>query len=265
MLSKLFKHEMKATARLLLPLYLVLVVLTVMDRIVLNLHIFKGVFSFLPGSITFFYIMSLISIVIVSFVIIIMRFYKNLMTDEGYLMFTLPVKSHQLINSKLLASLIWTTASILSVIASLLLVFASPEHMRMFLDGLKMVIAEIKAEFGAANTTWFFIEMIILIIVGSISNILMIYVSIAVGQLVHAHKVIGAFGAYIGISVIIQFAVTFLAFIAGVIFPKMYNDLNDATAIPQMLFPIVILMVIACNALFYLVTNYIFNKKLNLE
>ena len=265
MLGKLFKHEMKANARLLLPLYLVLFVLTVMDRIVLNLHIFKGVFSFLPASITFIYIMSLISIVIVSFVIIVMRFYKNLMSDEGYLMFTLPVKSHQLINSKLLASLIWTTASVLAVFASLLLVFASQEHMRIFWDGLKMVMSEIKAEFGTGNTTLFFIEMIILIIVASINKIIMIYVSIAIGQLVHAHKVIGAFGAYIGISVIIQFAVTFLAFIAGVIFPKMYKDFNDATDILQILFPIVILMIIACNVLFYWVTNYIFNRKLNLE
>lgn len=45
---------------------------------------------------------------IATFVIIIRRFYKNVFGREGYLTLTLPVSSHQLILSKLLASLIWT-------------------------------------------------------------------------------------------------------------------------------------------------------------
>lgn len=37
----------------------------------------------------------------------VVRFRNNLMTDEGYLMFTLPVSVHQLLWSKLLVSMLW--------------------------------------------------------------------------------------------------------------------------------------------------------------
>ena len=40
----------------------------------------------------------------------VVRFRNNLMTDEGYLMFTLPVSVHQLLWSKLLVSMLWFIA-----------------------------------------------------------------------------------------------------------------------------------------------------------
>jgi hypothetical protein len=85
MLGKLFKHEMKACARLLLPLYLVLVVLAVMDRIVLGIHLFKGVIAIVPGAFTTIFVFANIAIAVISSVIVIYRFYKNMVTDEGYL------------------------------------------------------------------------------------------------------------------------------------------------------------------------------------
>lgn len=54
--------------------------------------------------------------------LMIYRFYKNYMTDEGYLMFTLPVNRHQLIWSKLLSALLYTAASAVAVTLSILLV-----------------------------------------------------------------------------------------------------------------------------------------------
>ena len=54
--------------------------------------------------------------------LMIYRFYKNYMTDEGYLMFTLPVNRHQLIRAKLLSALLYTAASAVAVTLSILLV-----------------------------------------------------------------------------------------------------------------------------------------------
>jgi hypothetical protein len=261
MLSKLFKHELKATARLLLPIYLVLVVLTIMDRIALNLDIFHGVLSIIPGLITMAYVISLVAIVIVSFVIIIMRFYKNLMTDEGYLMFTLPVKSHQLITSKLLTSILWTVASVVAVIASLFAVFATSDTWGMIVDVYKMAMVEIEAELGGF-TTILFIELILLIIFSLINGILEIYAAIAIGQLFNGHKVIGSFAAYIGITTVIQIIASVFLFIAGMLFKQRIDDIE---AIPQLVFPITILFLLVFNVTFYWITNYIFKRKLNLE
>ena len=53
------------------------------------------------GTITgFMYISIFIALVAATVIIVILRFYKGLLGDEGYLMHTLPVKPWQLITSK---------------------------------------------------------------------------------------------------------------------------------------------------------------------
>lgn len=51
-------------------------------------------------------------------VINIVRFYKNLVTDEGYLTFTLPVSSKQIIASKLISSLVMDILMAFAVLVS---------------------------------------------------------------------------------------------------------------------------------------------------
>lgn len=261
MLSKLLKHEFKATARLLLPLYLVLIVLTIVDRIALGID-FRGSLGVIPGFATFAYILSIVAIAVVSLVIIIMRFYKNLMTDEGYLMFTLPVKPSQLINSKLLVSMFWNLVSIVLIIASLFGVFINQERYGMLKDGFDMVLTELNKEFGSYNMALLTIELIALIIIALINNILIIYASVAIGQLFHGHKVLGSFVSYIGISTVLQIIITAILISLGAIFHKTFEEINS---LPQIVFPITIGFTIITNIMFYWITNYIFNRKLNLE
>ncbi len=261
MLSKLIKHEFKATARLLLPLYLVLAVLTIIDRIVFSLH-FKGTLSIITGFVTTAYIFSIVAIVVVSYVFVITRFYKNLMSDEGYLMFTLPVKSHQLISSKLIVSSVWTLASFLGVILSLLGVFATSDRLRLLKDTFIIQINDAKYTFGDRGFTLILVELCLMIFFGFISNILMIYVSIAVGQLFRGHKLLGSFAAYIAINTILQIFVTLVLVLAGIFFSKTFSEVSS---LPQIIFPVVILYTILSSILFYFLTNLIFRKKLNLE
>lgn len=261
MLSKLFKHEMKATARLLLPLYLILAVLTIMDRIVIYLDIFKGVLAVIPGFITFAYVASIIAILIVSSVIVIYRFYKNLMTDEGYLMFTLPVSPHHLINSKLLVSIIWNIGSLVGVILSLLIVFSGSSAFADFPEAWRQLVAAFKAEFGSYSAI-FVVEIILLIICSIINSILTIYVSIAIGQFFNGHKILGSIAAYIGISAALQIFTTAASIIFGFIFR---NSVDDITLLPMIVFPMLLLFLIVLNAIYYVVTNYIFKRRLNLE
>ncbi|MBP1755933.1 MAG: putative rane protein [Firmicutes bacterium] len=261
MLGKLLKHEFKATARLLLPIYLVLFVLTIVDRIALSID-FRGALNVIPGFATMAYVISIVTIAVVSLVIIVLRFYKNLMTDEGYLMFTLPVKPSQLINSKLLVSMFWNLVSFLLIIASLLGVFLTRERFGLLKDGIRMVLNEMGKEFGTFNMTLLTIEFIVLVIIALINNILIIYASIAVGQLFNGHKVLGSFAAYIGISTVLQIVVTVALITLGALFHKSFEEIS---ALPQIVFPLTIGFTIIANGLFYWGTNFIFNRKLNLE
>jgi hypothetical protein len=261
MLSKLLKHEFKATARLLLPLYLVLFVLTIVERVAMSLNL-KGSLEIIPGFSTMAYILSIVAIAVVSCVIIILRFYKNLMTDEGYLMFTLPVKPQQLINAKLLVSIVWTIASVVFITISLFGAFITKERFDLLIDGIGVVFTEMKHEFGTINMNLLIVEFILLMILGIINNILIIYASIAVGQLFNGHKILGSFAAYIGISTVLQIIVTASFVILGIIFNKSFEEINS---LPQIIFPLTIVYILITNILFYFGTDFLFKKKLNLE
>ena len=119
MLSKLLRHEFRATGRILLPLYLLLFVTAGLFHVSMRLledeRIAYGwpvkVFS---GISTTAFIVAIIGVSVLAGVLMVYRFYKNLMTDEGYLMFTLPVTTHQIIASKLIVTLVWTMATVIA-------------------------------------------------------------------------------------------------------------------------------------------------------
>lgn len=261
MLTKLMKHEFKAQARLLLPLLLVLAILTMVNCIVFNLDVFTGSLSMVRFFIGFAYGASIVAVIILSSVIIILRFYKNLMTDEGYLMFTLPVKAHQLINSKLIISILWNTICFAAVLASVYIVIVATGNLDGFNQLLNYMTESFRTTFGE-HATLFTVEMILSFIFGVINSVLMIYVSIAIGQLVTGHKVLGAFGAYIAIYTVVQIITTVAMVLAGFLFRKSFDDI---TSLPTLLMPITIVFVAVVSAAFYFITHYIFKRKLNLE
>ncbi len=261
MLGKLFKHEMKAMARLLLPLLLVLAALTAIDRIVLYLDIFTGTLKIIPFFITFAYGCSVAAVLVITVILSVFRFYKNLIAEEGYLMFTLPVKSHQLITSKLIASALWTFIGYIAAICSVLVVLSGYYSIPEIMDMLATVISEITAAFQSAGTL-FAIELLALIILGTLNNILVIYVSIAIGQLFNGHKILGAVGAYIGINIVLQTVLSVGVLIIGVLYGDSFDQIDSITHI---LLPYAILAIIILDAAYYTATDYIFKRKLNLE
>ena len=121
MLSKLLKYEFRATGRIMLPVYALLLVTaggtsvtgSLMGRYPEStvLSIFRTLFMTLFAFTTF-------GVLLLTLVLMVYRFYKNLMTDEGYLMFTLPVSRSLLIWSKLIVSMAWGILS--AVLAALM-------------------------------------------------------------------------------------------------------------------------------------------------
>ncbi len=261
MLKKLLKHEFAATGRFLIPMYLILLVIALFDRLVINLDIFHGVLAVVPGFLTMAYIVSIIAIVVVTIVLLVMRFYKNLLGEEGYLMFTLPVRSDQLITTKLIVSMVWTFFSILAVVASLLIAFATPDVMQDIAEGFREVYDVMYASFGG-NMVLLVIEFILMALIGGAMNILLIYVSIAVGQLFNGHRVLGSFLSYVGIYTVTQMVLSVIIGFGALVFRK---PLEEIESIPHIVLPVALLVVAVISTIYYLTINYIFKKKLNLE
>lgn len=261
MLGKLLKHEFYATGKNLLPIYGITLILSLLNRIIINIDVFDGPLEVVKGLMIAAYVISIIATLIVTAIIIILRFYKNLMTDEGYLMFTLPVKPLQLINSKLITSIIWIIVSVITVILSLLILLANSkniEYLKGFFEGMLYVF---KAEFGDQYVL-VMVEFGLIMVISIIQQILLIYVSIAVGHLFNGHKVLGSFAAYIVINTAVQIILTVLLFVLSRINPSTFEE---ASSVPEVVFPITIIVGLTLCTLYYLSTNYIFSRKLNLE
>ena len=262
MLGKLMKYEWKATAKFFLPLYLVTLILTPITRVITNLEMFKkGPLSVISGTFILTYVLMMFALFIVSFVLVIYRFYKNMVTEEGYLMHTLPVTPAQHIISKLIVAFCWNVISCIVFLLSLFIFFFSPE----LITDIRNIISELVEGLKLLNTNGvlFIIEMAAMALIGLVHYILYVYVSIAIGQVISRHKLLGAFASAIVINIVSQIITTVLCI------PFVVTKMDNPEAISRImftqLFPLNILITLVITAAFFFITNYIMKKKLNLE
>ena len=89
MLGKLIKYEFNANSRTFLPMYIALILVAAVNR-VLRVTMSEANLAF--GISIMLLVGLFMALGIITLVVIIQRFNKNLLGDEGYLMFTLPVK-----------------------------------------------------------------------------------------------------------------------------------------------------------------------------
>jgi hypothetical protein len=207
------------------------------------------------------FVSSIIASLSVTFIVMILRFYKNLMSDEGYLMFTLPVKSSHLINSKLIVSLMWNIVSVLVVIASLFILLISPENFANLREAIPFYFNLFMMSFEGSHLL-VIIEFGVMTFISLVQQILLIYVSIAIGNLFSSHRVLGSFASYIAINTITQMVITVLLLII-VRFSSSFS--LQMETVPGFFFLFTIAFSSILTALYYIVTNYILSKKLNLE
>ena len=146
---------------------------------------------------------------------LVYRFYKRCFTDEGYLTFTLPVTTHQILLSSFLntiiGELIMLAAVCLSVaIAVLLFLTAFPENL-IWADvsvGLKEAFSQMWA--SLAEHIDVLASMTVTGIIGALSELIVLMLAVTIGALIaKKHKILAAVGVYYGISIVQSFALTF--------------------------------------------------------
>lgn len=138
MLGKLMKYDMKYMARVLPWLYLGAIgFAAVLCFIVFFTPIeYLSSFEFLieMGS-----TMVIQALVIITAVFLIMRIYRSMFSDEGYLTFTLPVKNSSVIDAKILSGAIWSFITI----AVAVLVYIIPQISLSFRYGANYTSSDI--------------------------------------------------------------------------------------------------------------------------
>ena len=117
MLKKLLKYDLRAVFRLWWVMAISSLGLAVIGGICLHTLIGVGVderstiITIVAALGMLATVIGLSAFLVVTVILIYVRFYKNFFTDEGYLTFTLPVKRSQLLNSKLITTFIATAAT----------------------------------------------------------------------------------------------------------------------------------------------------------
>ena len=289
MIKKLCKYEFRSIGRTLIPIYIAVIAVSIITAISIAMNVnyaninyssnsvqwaiemnvpykLQQVFTFVM-SLTYFAVM--VALFVLTFVIILQRFYKGRLCDEGYLMFTLPVKPWQLITSKGITAFV---ISILSGIVSCISIFIM---MIGVAEDRWTLLAQM---FSFKNWSMFFfrlneviplwglyaLEIIVYIIVGSLASLYQVYASMAIGHLAKKNRILMSVVAYIVISMILSFiGGIFGVFSAFTMQNLIYINAGEAFLHALLIFSIII-SIIEC-VVFFVITERILSKKLNLE
>ncbi len=268
MLGKLLKYELKATSRVFIPLYIAILVVSIVNGLSLNLEILN-----IQGLATIVLMCLFISLFVITIVVTIQRFNKNLLKDEGYLMFTLPVSSKHLVLSKYLTSLIWTFLSFVVAFLSFTIIFMIPTYkyfdFSYFINEFNLLFSNMLN----LNILGQFLKIILLMIISYTIFIFNVYLALSVGQLpiFNRFRNVSSFIGFLVINLLISYAQNIVSLFvndASVNIEAIDNinyAINSVTSIVSKDLNIAIVINIIIILVLFFATTYILDKKLNLE
>ncbi|MCI8430663.1 MAG: hypothetical protein HFI16_10505 [Lachnospiraceae bacterium] len=279
MLGKLMKYDMKSMSRAFIPMWILAPVISLL----LSFSI-RGVVewanspmmgwivnagnSILMVIMILLFMAVLIGLLVMTIMFVIQRFWNGLLKEEGYLMFTLPVKVWELIVSKALTATLVASVSIVVGIFSgmILAVFSTSDVVYIFAYIWKNFLDSF-VELGPV----FWINLllfIIMMILGTAGSIYHVYAAMSLGHLFATHKVVGSCLSYIGISIITSVVENIIGAVMGYVLPDI-NYYGMSWGLMEAMSSLYLLYMIAAAVLqiviLHIITERILSKKLNLE
>lgn len=259
MLLKLMKYDLKSILKKMVFYYIVVVGLAILSKVLLLIFEntrFVAIAS-LPTAI-FFLSLSLCNTV--TMIISMIRYYKNMLSDEGYLTHTLPVKRNSILLSKLLSTVI---AEIISILVMVISVFIfSPKIFILLLDEILIAIQLLLANNYNGTVIYIVFLIILEIIIYSVCKVTQVAMCLSLGASHNKNKLVMAFVYYIGINFVLQIVGGILISICAII-------LASLPSLTIHTFYVVMYIVILLTLLYlvgtYLVNYFTLKKRLNLQ
>lgn len=271
MLSKLIRHEWKSTWKMIAVMNLFIAIITLLGVVTVVSKIWNSesehVVTFAVLSAVFYYI-SIIVVSIAACIYIAVKYYRNLYTDEGYLMHTLPVSKHELLLSKTIVGSIQYLIVSLVIILSFTFIGLSffynmtPTDQNEILTALFVDLWPELEKFMGDTIGFNLFLFVVYCLISCISSVLMSFCAISVGQLFTKHKVMGSIFCYIGLYILIQVVASFITV------PFTGISILENSFAPAMITAMLAIEILATSALtivFYYVSHYVMSKKLNLD
>ena len=286
MLKKLFKYDVRSIWRYFWLIAVAVLGLSVTSAFMLHHALTLDPADSFEGTVLTFEMMGavlsmvlIVGSIVVTEVLLFIRFYKNLYSDEGYLTFTLPVTRKQLLFSKTANAMLWSVIHVALLFVSLLIfIWIAPIDKdapdRYFTGVGFAAIGEFFTDTWQAFGAWcilFGFLILVALVFYMFFMISLAQFAITIGAVVAKRaKVIAGIGIWYGISAAISFVIElmmYLGLIFGIGAIVEYGENITSTEIALIL-ALVILIVAALFAslacMFYFFTLRTMERRLNL-
>ncbi len=284
MLNKLFKYDFQALSKRLWPVQIAVIGGSLLAGACLAYDIsqMQAISSTTTGQmfdviINIVMVLMLIAIAASAVITLLMTcsyFNRSLLCDEGYLSFTLPVRTSQLLWSKIWVGFVWCIINLFAVILGMVIfcgigfipVYGDANFVEVFqkiAEGLR----EFEAMAPGFSFDLFFTVCVLSSLICEIASLIMIYFSItAAHAMTKRHRILVTIALLIGIS-------TVLSILFGIVTFSL--TLNMTTALIQdqpmsvnmlyLLIGVETLITAGVGAGLYFWMQHLLGKKLNLE
>ena len=281
MLGKLFKYEFRATGRIFLPAYAVLLVMSVVARLFYgNGGVFVSGASkndeLLAGIATLIMVMLFTAVWVVTLAVTLRRFWTNLLGREGYLTNVLPVHPWEHMLSKLVTASVWNILSGLASVLALWIMLGRVLNLidlSNFIEFWRELRLALAREGITGQAILFTVQIVLISLLSVFQFILSAYAAMCVGQLVNTHRIWASIGAYFGVSIARS---TLFSQVGGRVLSARFfgvtvysyegpiSVVRELARVNELLLWYVAFELIFCAALFFAGT-WILRKRLNLQ
>ena len=256
MLLRLLKYDFRAMWKQFSLIWGAALVLALVNRFVLFQDTDNAILS-KDGLFMFAFVSVIVAMFVIAVGFVINRFSKGLLGDEGYLMHTLPVRSWQLVLSKLICGVVtWAGCVVVAILSPALMLPLSLSNLLQFplwRDIFRGIIKHPDMLALLAEFCLVILSFIVLLIA-------VMYLSMAAGHLFSRHRRLISVAAFIGLYILLMNAYSRI-FSYG--FVQSLLDMTTASAYGSMLTAAAIMLIPA--ALFLAAVCWILDNKLNLE
>lgn len=283
MLGKLMRYELKSLSRAFIPMWILAPVIALMlsfsirgmvawsESSMAGANVISAGNGMLMAVMMILFIGAVLGLLIMTVVFVIQRFWNGLLKEEGYLMFTLPVKTWELVVSKALtATLISCVSALVGIFAAVILAVCSTEEViRGLAMGWKYIFSNL-IEVGPLF--WFNVALFVLVcVVGMTQSIYHIYAAMSIGHLFQTHKVVGSCVSYIGISIAVSIVSGIIRTIVTLVLPDdwmnywLYSSRGLSGELSTFYLLYLLIFSVLEIVILHIVTERILSTRLNLE
>lgn len=264
MLGKLLKYDFRAMWKQFSIIWPAALVIALINRFTLPFNrgggseVEAGVRSELLAMITItVFVGVMCAMFVVAMVFVLTRFYRGLLGDEGYLMHTLPVKTWQLLLSKLICAVVVT---VINVAVSILAMFLMMPINWIALFDMELWKRLVQGLLRQPDALLYLGEFFLLCVSALVLMVTMVYLSMSIGHLFHRRRVLMSVAAF------------FVLDIAGNLVISLFGELGIMEILDAMVlwsshggFWVGIFLLLLPAVLMFFAASYLLKHHLNLE